>query len=107
MGGQCFRLCFPTFRRTGALVNRLTEFEEALAEVRRLQAQYAWSSALRSIAEQLEYLAGVERGDGDRSKLRRINIGVLAAREVEDMDLKLAERLHKISAEVARMVRDA
>ena len=85
----------------GRPVNRLGEFESVLAEVRSLQLRYAPSSALKSIAEQLEYLLGIER-----SKLSRINIGVLAARDVEDMDLNIANRLYAISAEVRRMAQE-
>ncbi len=85
-------------------MTRLEQFEAALRNVKLLQAKYEWSVALKSIEEQLEYLISLESGiSRDSSKLGNINIGVLAAREVEDMDRNIANQLHSVSAEVKRM----
>lgn len=79
-------------------------FRNALAKVRLLKEQYPSSRALESVIEQLEYLIGIESGARiDRSKLRSINIGVIAAREIEDMNMQTAEELHAVSA-VARQL---
>jgi hypothetical protein len=85
-------------------MTRLERFQTALDRCARLLAQYPQSRALVSIMEQLRYLIGVESGAvSDRSRIRSINIGVLAAREVEDMDQEVAELLHSISAEARGM----
>jgi hypothetical protein len=85
-------------------MTRLERFQSALDHCARLLKQYPNSRALESIMEQLRYLIGVESGSvSDRSRLRAINIGVLAAREVEDMDNKVAEALHSVAAEVRQM----
>jgi hypothetical protein len=55
-------------------------------DIERLRKTYEQSIALKSIAEQLDYLIDAEqRGFKDLTKFARINIGVLAAPEVEDM----------------------
>jgi hypothetical protein len=85
-------------------MNRLQHFQSALDHCARLLKQYPNSRALESIMEQLRYLVGVESGSvSDRSRIRTINIGVLAAREVEDMDEEAARVLHSVAAEVRKM----
>jgi hypothetical protein len=84
-------------------MTELAALLDAAEDVKQLRTRYRESVALKSIAEQLDYLIGIERGDiTDRSKLTAINIGVIAAREVEDMDLSVAMKLHKLNAEVIR-----
>ncbi|MEQ1820512.1 MAG: immunity protein Tsi6 family protein [Terricaulis sp.] len=79
---------------------------DAAEDVKRLRTQYRESAALKSIAEQLDYLIGVERGFvTDRSRIAAVNIGVIAARNVEDMDLGVAEKLQKLNADIARSYR--
>ncbi|MDZ4777521.1 MAG: immunity protein Tsi6 family protein [Alphaproteobacteria bacterium] len=69
-----------------------------------LREQYRDSAALQSVAEQLTYLIGIERGViTDLSKLKAINIGVIAAREIEDMDFAVARILQELDAEVGRI----
>ena len=86
-------------------MTKLERYEVALQDIKMLQIKYEWSVALKSIEEQLEYLINLENDkSGDFSKLGNINIGVLAAREVEDMDRSIADQLHSISTEVKRMV---
>lgn len=84
-------------------MTELAALIDAAEDVKRLRAQYHESVALKSIAEQLDYLIGIERGIvTDRSKLAAINIGAIAARNVEDMDAGVAEKLQKLDADVAR-----
>jgi hypothetical protein len=85
-------------------MSKLTLFEAALSTTEQLFETYPQSTALCKIIEQLKYL--IDLGNGaitDRSKLSHINIGVLAAREVEDMDGDVAQLLHQVSAEVRSM----
>lgn len=85
-------------------MNRLNLFKAATESVERLSLTYPNSVALRSVMEQLRYLIEVETGiSKDTSKLGQINIGVLAAKEVEDMDAGVAEELYVVSAEVKKM----
>ena len=74
-------------------------FEDALAEVCRLAESYPESRAIVSIIDQLRYVIDVETGANfDRSLLVKINIGVLTAREIEDLDLGVAKKLYAVSA---------
>jgi hypothetical protein len=83
---------------------RLTLFHNALDGCKRLQVIYPASRPIQSIIAQLDYLIALETGQcSDRTRLKDINIGVLAAREVEDMDMQVAELLHTVSAEARRM----
>lgn len=53
---------------------------------------------LESIHIQLNYLLQLlENPNSDRSKLKDINIGLIAVREIEGIDDKLAERLYEIN----------
>jgi hypothetical protein len=80
-------------------------FRAALEATRELLSRYD-SVVLKSIIDQLNYLIDVETGKTkDTSRLANINIGILAVREVEDMDPDTAEQLHKVSAAVRRRLR--
>lgn len=85
-------------------MDRLRLFRLARAEASAHEERWGSHQAIQWIIEQLEYLEGVEVGSiEDRSLLRRINLGLLAAREIEDRDARLAKLLHKVSAEVEKM----
>ena len=81
-------------------MNRLALFSEARARSEQVKLQNPSSRALSSIIDQLSYLINVEDGKVDGSRVKDINIGVLAAREIEDIDLGLANQLHEVSAVV-------
>jgi hypothetical protein len=86
-------------------MNRLNMFRTATESVERLLLNYPNSVALKSVIAQLRYLIEVEAGvSKDTSKLGQINIGVLAAKEVEDMDVGVAEELYTVTAEVKKML---
>lgn len=80
----------------------LSVLEDALAGVCRLLAERQGAQSLQSIVEQLEYLIAYAKAENDGAKLGGINIGVLAMREVEDADLRLAMTLHRIGNEAAK-----
>lgn len=66
--------------------------------------QYPDTPAILSVSRQLDYLIGLESGSvTDRSRLKEITIGVIAAREVEALDDDVAEVFHRISSEVKCM----
>lgn len=53
---------------------------------------------LVSIDHQLDYLIEIsEEGNFDNTRLKDINLGVIAVREIEGIDDKLAELLYEIS----------
>ena len=63
---------------------------------------------LQSANEQLSYLLGLESGlIEDRSKLVTINLGWIAARDVDDMDDRIGALLHAAAAEAAKMAESA
>jgi hypothetical protein len=58
----------------------------------------------RIVRNQLDYLLHIETGDlTDRARLQQINLGLLAVREIWDLDDQLCELLHEISSFVRHM----
>lgn len=87
-------------------VNRLDLFRTALTKSRDHVARWGEHPAIQSIIAQLEYLQAIESdATKDRSRLSDNIIGVLAAREIEDRDMPLAELLHEVSDEARKMPR--
>ena len=59
---------------------------------------------LESVAAQLNYLIDLVEGrTDDRSRLKKINLGVLAARGIEDLDSEFADILHSVSGQADAM----
>jgi hypothetical protein len=86
------------------MTNRLALFQEALEGCRRFAKTYPTPWVTHSMIAQIEYLIGLETGQSsDRSRLKGINIGILAIKEVEDSDRQLADLLCAVSAEARRM----
>lgn len=90
---------------SGALMtNRLDLFENAKATCVGLLNERPGNPAIESIVAQLDYLISIEDGTtSDRTKLRDITIGVLAAREIEPLNMEVAEVLHAVAGEARRM----
>ena len=64
-----------------------------------LLSKYPSNVALQSVAKQIEYLIEVEQGThSDRSRLKDITIGVLTAREIEQLDDAGAEIFYQIGS---------
>ena len=79
-------------------------FEKALQKCKELLSQYPDNGALLSIVRQIEYLLDLETGvNTDRSRLKEIIIGALAAREIEPLDEEAANIFYKVSGEAKRM----
>ena len=84
------------------MFGRSSLFKKALAACERLQVRFPQDGALTSIIAQLHYLIDLDAGrTKDRSRLTEIVLGVQAAREIEPLDLKVAELLYRV-AEAAR-----
>ena len=85
-------------------LKRVEMFRNAVSGCAELQDKRPGNPAVISILAQLEYLIAVETGENpDRTRLKDIIIGVLAAREIEPLDMKLAEQLHGVAGEVRLM----
>lgn len=86
---------------------RLTKFEQALAGIEALCAKHGRVGTLSDIAEQLDYLIGVEKGKiTDRSLLPNLTLGRSAARDIEALDMKLAELLYWVDTERMCMIEE-
>lgn len=85
---------------------RVVMFESALRRAQQLALAKPGFTPVVSIIRQLEYLRDVENGDQPPGRLGEINIGLLAAREIEGLDDVLADDLHRCAAEVRKMSRE-
>ena len=85
-------------------MTRIELLEKGLRACFLLRQQHPENQALISIGEQLEYLSTLEQGvHQDRSRLKDIIIGALAAREIESLDIEIAETFFQVASEVTRM----
>jgi len=79
-------------------------FKEALEQCRKRLAENPNFPPLNSIEEQLKYLIAVDEGkQTDLSRLKDINLGLLAVREFEPHDMEFAKLLHDVSYRVEEM----
>jgi hypothetical protein len=79
-------------------------FQKALTKSMEAFDKAPYMFPLESVIEQLKYLIGIEEGiNADSSQLNTINLGQIAARDIEQLDSNLAELLHDVSAEVTKM----
>lgn len=68
---------------------------------RALKAKLGTNPMLDSVIEQLTYLLSLADGTStDESRLKNINIGLIAVREVEGADDALANMLHELAQDV-------
>lgn len=80
------------------LTKALTRTEQRMAERPDL-------TPLVSIQKQLEYLIKFNNKEADGSRLKDINVGLVAVREIENWDDELAALLHEISTEVRILIK--
>lgn len=84
--------------------NRVAVFERARKACAKLLQDYPHSGPLRSVLDQLDYLLALEAGTTrDRAPLGRLNFGVIAAKEVESMDVRVAFLLYAAQEEAKHM----
>lgn len=83
---------------------RIQLFQTALAKSKEALDKAPYMFPLESVIEQLKYLIDLEDGtNSDRSQLNSIDLGQIAARDIESLDSNLADLLHDVSSEVTNM----
>jgi hypothetical protein len=76
----------------------------ALDECRKRRTKMPEFQPLLSIEKQLEYLIELENGQrSDTQRMADLNLGLLAARELEPGDMELANLIYDVTAEVKEM----
>ncbi len=69
----------------------------SLHRCQQLRTRYPDVLPIKSLLAQLEYLLALEEGrSDDLSKLQKLTIGVIAAREIEERDAGLAILLYRV-----------
>ena len=82
-------------------MKRTELFQHALEECLRHLAAHPDFRPLKSIENQLRYLLDLVEGRRqDRDLLATINLGLLAAREIETMDMQFANLLYDVDEQV-------
>jgi hypothetical protein len=75
--------------------------QTAIVRALTLKTRRGASPLIDSVIEQLTYLLSLaNRTSSDESRLNDINIGLIAAREIEGADDALANMLHELAQEV-------
>lgn len=78
-----------------------SDIQLAIERTQALKAKLGTNPMLDLVAAQLTYLLSLADGSSsDESRLKDINIGLMAVREVEGADDTLADLLHALAQEV-------
>lgn len=90
------------------MIARRAEIEAALEEARAgladLCARYPDNAALAAAQRQLAHVSAWLRAGGpSREQLAQLSFGLIAAREIEPLDLPLAERLYELAEALGRL----
>jgi len=86
-------------------MSRIVLFASARDRARSVVEGKPFLFPLESVIAQLDYLISVEEGaETDLRPLRTMNLGQIAARDIEPVDRDLAGMLHSVSAEVRQMI---
>lgn len=86
-------------------MNRIELFTEALQKSKEALDRAPFMFPLESVIKQIEYLIDVENGSVSKDQLTTINIGQVAARDIDEFDEDLADVLHEVSAEVQELMK--
>jgi hypothetical protein len=79
-------------------MNRLLLFKKALEECRKRLKETPNLRPLISIEKQLEYLIDLEEGRRtDTELMANLNLGIVAVRELEPHDIKLANLIYDVT----------
>jgi hypothetical protein len=82
-------------------MSRLPLFKQTLFECQKRLKMSPDSQPLRSIEKQLEYLIDLEEGRRvDVQLIANLNLGLLAARELEPHDMELANLIYDVTKAV-------
>ena len=85
-------------------MDRLELFHKALDACIKLHGHYPKDETVDSVIKQIQYLISLETGQNrDRSRLKDIVIGIQAAKEIEPLDLDIAQLLYAVDIEAGRM----
>jgi hypothetical protein len=85
-------------------MNRLSLFKKTLEMCRARLKKSSTSQPLHSIEKQLEYLIDLEEGRrSDIERMADLNLGLLAARELEPHDMELANLVYDVTQAVKQM----
>jgi len=85
-------------------MNRLSLFKHTLEVCQQRRKQWPNSQPLLSIEKQLEYLIALEQGQrSDIELISNLNLGLLAARELEPHDMELANLIYDVTEAVKQM----
>jgi hypothetical protein len=85
-------------------MNRLSLFKQTLEACQKRRIQRPNSRPLLSIENQLEYLVALEQGQrSDAELISNLNLGLLAARELEPHDMELANLIYDVTEAVKQM----
>jgi len=86
-------------------MNKLELFTTAFIECQKMILKYPDFPPLLSVCNQLQYLIELAEGKRhDSQLLETINLGLIAAREIEAIDVELADLLHKVNAELDQLI---
>jgi hypothetical protein len=84
--------------------NPLSLFKRTLKAAQKFKSSHPSLFVINSIISQLEYLVALQIGmEIDRSRLKDVILGVQAAREIDNLDLKFADLLYQVAEAVERM----
>lgn len=84
--------------------SRTDLFREALRRCTELVGRFPDVKFLESVKRQLEFLIDLDEGKRtDRANIKRLSIGIIAVREVEDLDSELYDLLIQAASEADRM----
>jgi len=81
-------------------------FSKAVEKSKEALEKAPFMFPLESVIRQLNYLIEVEKGIAPKGQLSTINIGQIAARDIDEFDEDLADLLHEVSAEVDELVKE-
>ena len=85
------------------MASRLEMCENALAQIEDYDRRFPGEPALASVATQLRYLIGIERGQvADRSKLKELTLGRFAVYELSNI---ICDDLSKLLCDISDGVR--
>lgn len=86
-------------------MSRLDLFLSARAKSQEALAERPVLFPLESVIAQLDYLVAIERGEEqDIGPLRTMDMGQIAARDIETVDRELAHLIYEVMDEVDRML---
>jgi hypothetical protein len=88
------------------MMKREELFSKAVNKSKEALEKAPFMFPLESVIKQLHYLIEVDKGVASKDRLSTINIGQIAARDIDEFDEELADLLHEVSAEVDELIKE-